>query len=73
MVSLRELDWQGLKNFILCSFPCLFSLSSVHVVLVQLSYRYCDIIYRLPDKFPEGSRVFVIDPMLATGINLFSG
>lgn len=25
---------------------------------------------RLPDKFPEGSRVFVVDPMLATGMGL---
>lgn len=24
---------------------------------------------RLPEKFPEGSRIFVVDPMLATGIN----
>ncbi|CAN1767826.1 Uracil phosphoribosyltransferase [Linum perenne] len=22
---------------------------------------------KLPDKFPEGARVFVVDPMLATG------
>lgn len=25
---------------------------------------------RLPNKFPEGSRVFVVDPMLATGMSL---
>ncbi|WRX27296.1 hypothetical protein QQP08_019783 [Theobroma cacao] len=25
---------------------------------------------KLPDKFPEGSRVFVVDLMLATGTNL---
>ncbi|KAE8706044.1 Uracil phosphoribosyltransferase [Hibiscus syriacus] len=25
---------------------------------------------KLPDKFPEGSRVFVVDPMLATGSDL---
>ncbi|KAK4396197.1 Uracil phosphoribosyltransferase [Sesamum angolense] len=30
-------------------------------------YRQQHISSRLPEKFPEGSRVFVVDPMLATG------
>ncbi|KMT19535.1 hypothetical protein BVRB_1g011580 isoform A [Beta vulgaris subsp. vulgaris] len=23
---------------------------------------------KLPEKFPEGARIFVVDPMLATGV-----
>jgi len=26
---------------------------------------------RLPDKFPDGARIFVVDPMLATGTVIF--
>ena len=40
------------------------------LLYVRVCVTYSNVLCRLPDKFPEGSRVFVIDPMLATGTNL---
>ncbi|XVE96937.1 hypothetical protein REPUB_Repub02eG0267200 [Reevesia pubescens] len=34
---------------------------------LRVCVTYGNVLCRLPDKFPEGSRVFVVDPMLATG------
>lgn len=38
-----------------------------HCCIHELKCLVCCMLHRIPEKFPAGSRVLVIDPMLATG------
>ncbi|KAK8685437.1 hypothetical protein V6N13_041438 [Hibiscus sabdariffa] len=63
-------SYQPVLLVVICCGVMNVGLGTVFYVGVYVHVTYVNILCRLPNRFPEGSRVFLVDPMLATGATI---